>query len=166
MTNEYAIQVVFKPEEAQNIRELARGQRISASAYIRSQLLAKAAPLAHGYWAHPFDKDTEIEARTLQRNDCIGRMHVRAQNPDFLLERVALFPDGTAEFRVYTATQELFVYPFFQSTEWHRQGFERGRIMIAGSHRLMKVISSVADYRASGQLRWLVAVDTVIPDQS
>jgi hypothetical protein len=164
MTNEHAIQVVFKPEEAHNIRELARGQRISASAFIRAQLLAKTAPLAPGWWAHPFDADDEIRARTLQRNDCIGRM--RTHQHDFLLERVGMFPDGTADYRVYTPTQELFIYPSFQATEWHRQGFERGRIMIAGSHRLMKVLTSIADARQSHQLRWLVAVDTIIPDQS
>ena len=164
MTNENAIQVVFKPEEAHNIKELARSQRISTSAYIRAQLLAKTAPVAYGWWAHYHDRDTVEESRKVQRNAGADRMATRP--PDFLLERVGLFPDGTGDFRVYLPTNEMFILPFFKATEWYQEGFDRGRVMMAGSRRLMKVVSSFADARADAQMRWLLTPDTDVPDQS
>jgi hypothetical protein len=162
MANESAIQVVFKPEEAAQIKAIAKGMHMSASAYIRAQVLSRSAPLVLGWWCYPFDSGDK--SKMLQRNTGVGRM--ANQHPDFILERVNQHPDGTAEYKVFHPTQEPLTYRYFQSTNWHTQGFDRGRVMLNGSHRLMVVISSVEDIRLGGQLRWTLAPDPELPDRS
>lgn len=164
MAHESAIQVVFKPEEAERIRAIAKGMHMSASAYVRAQVLSRSGPSVLGWWCEPFTREeSDLKNRILQREVGAGRMVT--QHPDLVFERALQHPDATAEYTVFSYSGEPLTDGEFRRTFWHQQGFDRSRVMLAGSNRLMKVISSVADIRLGGQLRWTLAVDTSVPDR-
>lgn len=165
MTNETHIQVVFKPQEFAEIKRLSQAQGVSMSTWVRGQVIGKRAPMVWGWWAPYHDRDTVKESRKVQRNAVASRVGT-AQHPDFVLERIEQFPDGNSEFRLYEYSGLPYIYPAFQSTNFHTEGFDRGRIMLYGSHRMYKVINSIADVHANNQLRWLLAVDAEAPEKT